>query len=253
MIASVVLGVALVVALALWVNALTVPVVRAGAPTASVTPLPAPSTATGPAATPSTSGSGTASASPSGEPTAAPEPVEPTSSLPKLKSSGKFTTAGVNVAAGNSTGKLRRVSVQVETSLTLDPDKVGRQIAGVLNDPRSWAGSGNVRFAVVADPDKADLTIRLASLATARKACTPEPSTCLDGGDIVIDASFWIGGTPTDYPSRTQWQAYLVNHSVGHLLGEKDQTCSRKGAPAPVMMAQEGALAGCAPNPWPFP
>ncbi|MCB0910163.1 MAG: DUF3152 domain-containing protein [Propionibacteriaceae bacterium] len=243
-IVSVVLGIALVAALAVWANALTTPVHREGLPTTSVTPLPAPTTAT-PTPTPSASGT----ESPTAEPT---ETGPAPSSGPTIKASGKFDTAGVNVAASGSSGKLRRYAVQVETSAKQKADKVGTQIAGVLNDPRSWAGSGNVRFALVADIAKADFTIVIAAPATAKGLCKPEPSTCVSSGDLVIDASAWLS-TPGDYPSRAQWQAYLVNHVVGHLLGESHQDCSKQGRPAPVMMPQEAGLRGCTPNPWPFP
>ena len=39
-----------------------------------------------------------------------------------------------------------------------------------------------------------------------------------------------------------QWQAYLVNHAVGHLLGESHQNCAKQGKPAPVMMPQGADL-----------
>ena len=242
--ASVLGGIVLVAALAVWVNALTVPVHREGRPTASVSPLPAPTTAAVPTQTPATTGTQSAS----------PEPAEsgPTPSAgPTIKASGKFDTAGVSVGASGSSGTLQRYAVQVETSTKLKADKVGTQIAGVLNDPRSWAGSGNVRFALVANPAKANFTIVIAAPATAKRMCKPEPSTCLSSGDPVIDASSWLG-PPPDYPSRAQWQAYLVNHALGHLLGESHQGCSKQGRPAPVMMSQEGDLKGCTPNPWPF-
>lgn len=245
MIVSVLIGIVLLVALVLWVNALTAPVHREGRPTASVSPLPAPTTAT-PTPTPSTTGT----ESPSPKPT--PSGPTPSSTLPKIKASGKFDTAGVRVAASGSSGTLHRFAVQVETSAKLDADKVGTQIAGVLNDPRSWAGSGNVRFALVSDPAKAGFTIVIAAPATAKGLCTLEPSTCVSSGDVVIDAAYWLS-TPNDYPSRSQWQAYLVNHVVGHLLGESHQGCPKQGRPAPVMMSQEGSLKGCTPNPWPFP
>ncbi len=240
---SVILAAALLVGLALWINALTVPVHREGRPTTSVSPLPERTTAT---PTPSATETPTGSA----------EPTEvgptPTASRPSMKSSGKFDTAGVSVAAAGSSGTLRRYGLRVETSSGLNADKVGRQVAGVLNDPRSWAGSGNVRFALVADPGKADFMITLASPATARKSCKPEPSSCLSGGDVVIDAAAWRGGAP-DFPSRSAWQAYLANHAVGHLLGEGHQDCQKKGKPAPVMMPQGSDLRGCTANPWPFP
>lgn len=247
MIASVLIGIVLLVALALWVNALTVPVHREGRPTTSVSPLPAPTT---PALTPTPTATAGA-ASPSAEPSSS--GPTPSSSLPKIKASGKFDTAGVKVAASGSSGTLQRYAVQVETSAKLDADKVGTQLAGVLNDPRSWAGSGNVRFALVADLAKADFTIVIAAPATAKGMCKPEPSTCVSSGDVVIDASYWLAAPPDYYPSRAQWQAYLVNHAVGHLLGERHQSCAKQGKPAPVMMSQEIDLRGCTPNPWPFP
>lgn len=244
-VASVVFGIVLLVVFAVWVNSLSAPVHREGRPTASVSPLPVPTTAT-PIATPSATGP-TASASP--------EPSEsgPTPSAgPTIKASGKFNTAGLSVPASGSSGTLRRYAVQVETSTKLKVDKVATQIAGVLNDPRSWAGSGNVRFALVADPAKADFTIVIAAPATAKGLCKLEPSSCLSSGDVVIDASAWLF-VPADYPSSAQWQAYLVNHAMGHLLGESHKGCPKQGKPAPVMMPQGGDLGGCTPNPWPFP
>jgi hypothetical protein len=241
---SVVLGLVLLVVLVVWVNALTLPVHRDGLPTTSVAPLPAPTTAS-PLVTPSPTGTATPSS------TTSAETVTP-SAGPTMASSGKFDTAGVSVAAAGSSGTLRRYSVRVETSAKLNADKVGRQIAGVLNDPRSWAGSGNVRFALVADPGKADLTITLAAPASAKKLCAPEPNSCIDAGDVVIDASSWVNDNPT-YPSKTLWQAYLVNHAIGHLLGDRHESCTKKGKPAPVMMPQGGDLRGCTANPWPFP
>ncbi len=242
---SVILAVALVVGLALWINALTVPVHREGRPTASVSPLPERTTLT-PTPTPTATGT----------PTGSPEPTEvgptPTASSPSMKSSGTFDTAGVKVAAAGSSGTLRRYGLRVETSSGLNADKVGRQVAGVLNDPRSWAGSGNVRFALVADPDKADFMITLASPATAKKSCKPEPNSCISKGDVVVDAAAWRGDA-ADFPSQSAWQAYLVNHAVGHLLGERHQDCQKKGRPAPVMMPQGSGLGGCTANPWPFP
>jgi hypothetical protein len=246
-VAGVVFGVVLLVAVVLAFNSLSAPVHRDGRPTASVTPIPRPTTAT---PTPSDTASGTAT--PSGEPTPTPSATPP-SSWPKVPSSGKFDTAGVAVAPSGSSGTVHRYAVRVETSAKLKADKVARQLAEVLNDPRSWAGSGSVRFALVADPAKADFTITLAAPKTAGKLCTPDGGgSCVDSGDAVISASWWLGTAGT-YASRSAWQAYLVNHAVGQLLGEKRQDCAKKGKPAPVMMPQSEDLGGCTSNPWPFP
>lgn len=248
-IASAVVGVALVVALAVWATSITAPVHREGRPTTSVTPLPAPTTAS-PSVTPSATVSGTPTSSVSGTPTAT---STPTADWPGVKSSGAFDTAGVNVGAAGSAGALHRYSVRVETSAKLDADKVGEQVAAVLNDPRSWAGSGSVRFALVAKESKADFTITIAAPGTAGKLCTADGGgSCVDAGDVVINASWWKGLPPT-YQAKADWQTYLVNHGVGQLLGEKADDCAKKGKPAPVTMAQSADLGGCVSNPWPYP
>jgi hypothetical protein len=239
--ASVAFAVLLLVALVVWGNTLATPVHREGRPTASVTPIPAPTSAT-PTLTPS----GSPSAS---DPT--PEGPAPTPG-PSMKSSGKFDTAGISVPATGSAGTLHRYAVRVETSAKLDADKVARQVAGILNDPRSWAGSGSVRFGLVSNPDKADFTITLAAPGTVTKWCKPEPNSCTSSGDVVLEASSWLQHS-AEFATRGQWQAYLLNHAVGHLLGEQHQSCEKKGKLAPVMMPQDAGLRGCTSNPWPFP
>jgi len=237
-------AIAIVAALGVWARAMVAPVTLAGEPTATVQPLPGPTSAS-PSATPSASGSPTASGS--AQPSASP------SKTPTMKSSGKFATAGIQIGPVSSLGELRRYTVRVETSSGLKADKVATQAAGVLNDPRSWTGSGGIRFGLVKDPAKADFSITLASPGTAAKSCKTASGTCTNASDVVIDAAVWKA-VPASYAGATaDWQAYLVNHGLGTLLGEKTATCSKKAKPAPVMMPQAGDLGGCTPNPWPYP
>ena len=237
---AIALGAVLVLTLAVWANAMVTPAHRVGEPTVAVAPLPATTSAT---PTPTVAATPTESASP-----------EPSSEGPKLKASGKFDTASVSQPPVSDSGELRRYAVRVETSAKLSANKVGTQIAGVLNDPRSWAGSGGIRFGLVANPAKADYTITIASPRTAAKLCKANPAgTCTDDSDAVIDAALWKS-TPEGYAeSQPEWQAYLVNHAVGQLLGEKPAGCPKKAKPAPVMMPQAGDLDGCTANPWPYP
>ena len=232
----------LLLAAAGTVNAMVTPATRAGNPTTSVTPLPAISIT--PMPTPSTSG--TPSGSASGEPS-------PSAKEPDVKSSGKFATASVAVPAVNSSGELRSYSVRVETSLKLKANSVAKQVAGVLNDPRSWTGSGDVRFDLVKKAKDADFTITLAASGSAKEICKPEPAgTCVAGSEVVIDAASWQS-TPESFSGDSEWQSYLVNHGVGQLLGETAAKCPKKAKPAPVMMPQAGDLDGCLANPWPYP
>lgn len=224
---------------AIWANAMVTPVHRVGEPTLILGPTPS------------------ASISPTSTPTPTPTPTPsatPTAAKPaKMKASGTFTTATLIVNAAGSSGTLRTYAVRTETSSGLVANKVAGQIAAVLNDPRSWAGSGSVRFALVADPTKASFVITLAAPATAAKSCTIVSGTCLVGTEVVVDAQAWKNTASTYGANAGSWQGYLVNHGVGTLLGKKPATCAKQAKPAPVMMAQQVALGGCAPNPWPYP
>jgi Protein of unknown function (DUF3152). len=239
----------LLVAGGLYARALSTPVQRAGHPTSTVAPLPLPTPVVASTTPPTPS-----TVSPSGSSTASPSPTmstSPTSST-SPKSSGKFATAGVSIAAVGATGTLHRYSVRVETSLGAKVDTVATQIAGVLNDPRSWAGSGDVRFALVADPKKAEFAVTLASSTTAAKTCKPAAGSCWKGASLVLDASVWTAPAAT-FAGVDAWQSYLVNHAVGLVLGEASERCPKKGKPAPVMLDQSGDLGGCVANPWPNP
>ena len=244
--AAIATGVIAVLIVVIWVNAMAAPVTRVGRPTSAITPLPAPSTAT---PTPSVSPGPSASGSPTPSPS-----TSPTAKVPTLKASGKFTTSNVGVKAVSTSGDLRRYSVRVETTAKLDANAVARQLAGVLNDPRSWTGSGGVRFALVADPDKADFSITLGAPGTIAKLCrTDAAGTCTDSADVLINAALWRVAQGDYAGNASAWQAYLVNHGMGQLLGENTGQCQKKGGPAPVMMVQAGDLDGCVANPWPYP
>ena len=46
-------------------------------------------------------------------------------------------------------------------------------------------------------------------------------------------------------------RSYLVNHEVGHYLGQGHVGCPQPGNKAPVMMQQSIDLGGCVRNAWP--
>lgn len=222
---------------AVWANSMITPAHRAGQPTTTIAPIPSKS----------------ASASPTPTPKASPTPTPSSTKKSTMKSSGKFEAAGLAIEPVSSTGKVRTYAVRVETSAGLAADKVATQLAGVLNDPRSWAGNGSVRFALVADTAKASFIITVASPKTAAKSCTIASGTCLVGTEVVLDALAWKNAPATFSGSSANWQSYLANHGVGTLLGKKPAACTKKGKPAPVMMAQQTNLGGCTANPWPYP
>lgn len=235
-------GVAVVVALSVWVSALSAPVERVGKPTGSVSRPPAVATSATPTASESTSATSTTATS------------SPTSSATSrgMAASGKFDTSTISVPAVGSEGTQRRYVVAVETSSDLSANAVARKVAATLNDPRSWTGGGQVRFSLVADPKRADFTVYLSAPATAASQCGKDTDwTCASGTRLVINAVGWQTPPATYAGATADFQRYLVNHAAGLFLGESLATCSKSGGPAPVMADQGRDLKGCTANPWP--
>lgn len=216
------------------------PVVRAGSPTQSIErPAPAKSASATPSASPSASATSPASASPS--PT-------PTSATPKA---GDLSQATVAIAAAGSTGKLYRYTVSVETSTELEPNPVAKEIANVVNDPRSWAGDGTVRFGLVKKADTADFAIVIAAKATATKTCTLAGGSCATTKTVMIDAASWTSPTSNYANDLTGYRRYLVNRALGQFLAKPVGSCT--DGLASVMSDQSEDLGECSANPWPNP
>lgn len=234
------LVVVVAIGVAFWANAMVTPVHRQGEPAISFGATGSPAAKSPPPSTP--------------PPTPPPSssPSRPAAKTPTMKSSGTFAPAAVNIAPVSSEGTLTRVALQVETSSGLKPDAVATQMAGILNDPRSWAGAGKVRFAMVSDIAKADVLVSLMSPKTAAKSCTTASGSCVVTNRVIIDALSWKN-SPATYPDAGTWQQYLTNHSFGTWMGAKAVTCTTAGKPAPIMMAQGADLGGCLANPWPRP
>lgn len=246
---ALVAGVAVLLGMAMWANALAEPVVRAGVPTGSVTPPPGKPATTRPAAsaTPTTSTTPGASATPksSAKPSATP------SSKP-TKGADQFATSTVSRKPVSGTGKQHTFIVKVQTSTKLDANAVAQEVAEVLNDPRSWAGSGIVRFALVKDPKKADFTVFVSAPQAVEAKCGKNAWVCVRGGKLVLGAAGWATPAATYAGDATGFHRYLVNNAVGSYLGEDKESCTKAGKPAPVMAPQGDDLKGCTPNPWPF-
>jgi hypothetical protein len=159
--------------------------------------------------------------------------------------------AGTHDPGGD--GALRRVRVEVEAGLGIDPACFARQALAVLNDARGWPSH---RFAHV-DGDDADLRLVLASPATVDALCRPIPTngrfSCWDGRRVNLNVARWRGGARPFGEDVTTYRQYLVNHEVGHALGAGHVGCPRAGAPAPVMMQQTKSTGACVPNGWPAP
>ncbi len=131
-----------------------------------------------------------------------------------------------------------------------------------LSDPRSWGADGAMAFQRV-DSGAVDFRVTLTSSLTVRKLCgysLPYETSCYNGeiGRAVINDARWVRGAVAYKGNLAAYRTYVVNHEVGHALGNDHRPCPKKGALAPIMMQQTLGLTTpgvgtCRANPWPHP
>lgn len=152
-------------------------------------------------------------------------------------------------------GTVKSVRIEVEEGLDIDPVKFADQVMATLNDPRSWGGDGSQTFARTAG--EPTFTVTLASPRSVDRLCAPLETiglmSCGLQGRAVLNHLRWVTGSGTHEGDMTSYRAYLVNHEVGHVLGNRHQKCASPTALASVMVQQSGPSIACVPNGWPFP
>lgn len=122
-----------------------------------------------------------------------------------------------------------------------------------LNDPRSWGRAG-FSFSVNAD---SPYQVILAEGSEVDRLCLPLRTggtvSCQNGPVVALNADRWRGAVEHWDLTVEEYRGYLVNHEVGHLIGQRHPLprCPVEGAPAAVMEQQTGSLKGCKANPWP--
>lgn len=248
---AIVAGLAVVLGVAAWANALTQPVVRAGVPTGTVEPPqpPTPSVRNTPTPTPTPTRS-----SVSAPPSPTVTPTKPVSAPPKptaTKPADPFATSTIKRETSSGEGKLYSFIVRVEKPTGLQVNAVAAEIADTLGDPRGWAGDGTVRFALVSDPKKADFVVYVSTPPAADSTCGKAAAICVAGNKVVLAAVDWKTPAPVWDSDLTGFRRYLVNNAVGSYLDRKKASCTKAGQPAPVMSDQTTDLKGCTANPWP--
>jgi hypothetical protein len=168
---------------------------------------------------------------------------------------GTYDAAGVRVKPASKEGRLIRFDVRVEKNLQISPDVAAKIIAGILNDERSWRGSGRWRFELVSGKSKkAELHAHIVTPGTTDRLCAPLETqgqvSCQTGNKVVLNARRWVFGAKSYGSDLTNYRRYLVNHEFGHYLGYGHVDCPGHGRPAPVMMQQTKGLGGCRKSPW---
>jgi hypothetical protein len=126
----------------------------------------------------------------------------------------------------------------------------------VLNDPRSWTPIKKVTFAR-APFSKARLRVRILTPKATDRFCAPfrtqSYKSCSKNWDVALNSDRWNFGSTFSQMPLGQYRIYLINHELGHSLGEEHRVCPAPGQRAPVMLQQTVGLKGCTPNPWPNP
>jgi Protein of unknown function (DUF3152) len=219
---------------------------------------PAPSAA--PIAAERTSSPTHVSASPAGEP----DPSE----APRATTGTTFVQQGagtVGVVDGTSpvhgTGPLQRFVVEVEDGIGVDGTAFARAVEATLGDPRSWGRGGRMSFqrvgAAEAEAGQYEFRVSLVSPGSMEIYCpgagTGGYTSCRYRERAVINLARWETAVPDYQGDVATYRQYVVNHEVGHALGQGHQECPGPGRTAPVMQQQTLGLDGCTKNAWPYP
>ncbi len=171
----------------------------------------------------------------------------------------------VSVVDGGSpiygTGPLQRFVVEIEDGIGVDGVAFAGAVEKTLGDPRSWGNGGRMSFQRVGAADAAasryEFKVTLVSPGNMEIYCpgvgTGGYTSCRYGERAVINLARWATAVPDYQGDVATYRQYVVNHEVGHALGNGHEPCPGAGRPAPVMQQQTLGLEGCTPNAWPHP
>ncbi|GAA3153597.1 hypothetical protein GCM10010531_00690 [Blastococcus jejuensis] len=211
-------------------------------------------------------------------PTPAPTPVAqasapaagdagPTETAP-VPAAGTYVELGagsLSVVDGSSrvygTGPLTRFIVEVEHGIDVDGAAFAEAVTLTLGDPRSWGAGGRMSFQRVGAAEAAagefDIRVALVSPGSMERYCpgvgTGGYTSCRYGDRAVINLARWATAVPHYDGDIATYRLYVVNHEVGHALGNGHRPCPGPGEVAPVMQQQTLRLDGCTKNAWPYP
>ncbi len=161
----------------------------------------------------------------------------------------------------HGTGPLERFVVEVEDGIDVDGAGFAAAVEATLGDPRSWGHDGRMSVQRVGAAEAAagayDFRVSLVSPGSMERWCpgvgTGGYTSCRYGERAVINQARWETAVPDYDGDIPTYRQYVVNHEVGHALGNGHQPCPGPGEVAPVMHQQTLGLDGCTKNAWPFP
>ncbi|WP_254664719.1 DUF3152 domain-containing protein, partial [Streptomyces prasinopilosus] len=146
--------------------------------------------------------------------------------------SGTFVAAQAGGKAVGSGSRPVRYVVEVETGLDISPSQAANEIADILATPRGWTHDPDNAFQLVSAGSPHDITIRIATPATADALCwagiqqdTGGEYNCEVPGGVVVNLKRWVKGSPTFDGPIHDYRALIINHEMGHFLGHSHVTC----------------------------
>lgn len=162
-------------------------------------------------------------------------------------SGGRTYTVLPGTAGKVGSGPLYTYTTEVEVDVELDEGNktFADLVQNTLADPRSWTNphADGVAFERVDGNATPDFRVTLISRDTAREVCgysegLPYETSCRKGERVYINAARWVRGAVAFGGDIGTYRRYLINHEVGHVLGNDHVPCDRQGGLAPVMMQQ---------------
>lgn len=153
-------------------------------------------------------------------------------------------------------GRLVTYAVEVQRGLLSDPEAFAQQVECILFASRSWTATGRVALQRV-PARRAQLRVTLAAPDLVDRYCRPLSTqgrySCFNGDRAMINSTRWSRGAAAYGDDLADYRTYVINHEVGHALGNRHATCPGPGRRAPVMLQQTIGTQGCRPNFWPYP
>ena len=232
--------------------------VRPPAATTAATAEPVPASPSVTAAVPTTPAEPVVEPVVPAEADAGPPVTAPPAVVEQYVEQGAGTLSVVDSTSGvHGSGPLRRFVVEVEDGIGVDGAAFAEAVTATLADPRSWGNGGRMSFQRVGAGAAYDFKVSLVSPGSMETYCpgvgTGGYTSCRYGERAVINLARWATAVPHYDGDVATYRQYVVNHEVGHALGNGHRPCPGPGQPAPVMQQQTLGLEGCVRNAWPHP
>ncbi|ROP38353.1 DUF3152 domain-containing protein [Saccharothrix texasensis] len=181
----------------------------------------------------------------------------PTAQLPdgpkfSEQGAGTFAVVPGGTQPAGTGGKLYKYAIAIEDGVEPadyngDREAFARTVDGILADPRSWVGTGQVTMQRV-EGGPVDFTVSLTTTGTTHALCGFQiqfESSCWHPGTerVVINVARWVRGGKVYGSDLSAYRTYAINHEVGHVLKNPHEGCKENGKAAPVMMQQSFGVA----------